>query len=213
MVSRNCNRLFLLLALSISSINLSYAQVGVDRITIFQDLFMKSDLVARISIKGKRYEEIKYQDSYGREQEIISTIYSFEIIDGMKVDPELPKELVSLGGEYPDGSWEYASHATHFEIGDDVLVHLEQNSLLFDRLDPLGVQPGGQEASTFLVQETEQGLQLVPYVMKESTDDNLNARKSLKPEDGVASLESPIIDYVELKNLYQHLDKNDKGID
>lgn len=180
----------------------SHAQVDFDPVTTFKDLFSRSDLVARILIKSQRYEEIEYLDSYDRKQQTLATIYSFEILDGMKVDPELPNELVSIGGEHPNGDREFMTHTTYFEVGDDVLVHLEQNSLLFDRLDPMGVQPGGSTASTFKVHKTDQGLQLVPYSMQSLPEADLSLRRTPTPDGAVMSVDSPALDYDELKNLY-----------
>lgn len=174
--------------------------------TTFEHIYAASDLIARITIKDLRYENIDYQEDNVTVGKGLATIYEFEIIDEIKkTQPSLPNEFVSAGGKHPDGSESVWSNQAYFEIGDELLVHLTRNPKLLGSLQPYDINPRGHKGSTFAIQESKYEVNLIPYFMKKADISGKQMRSALQPTSDVISYDSPMITYDALEQLYNDL--------
>lgn len=192
--------------------NSSYAQNGLGARTTFEDLYSRSDFIGWIKIIDQRYEMIPHKREDGKKANTIATISIFKAVDEIKRTSGTSNEFVSMGGDYPadhpyHGQTVYQTSEVYFETGDEIFVHLGKNDLLFEKLQILGVNPGGRAGSVFLVDDSGAKRQIVPYSASESfqSETDRESQVSITPQENVVSTHPRSIDYVQLKSMYDDL--------
>lgn len=188
---------------------------GQDRTsTTFEKLYSISDLVARVVITDKRYKKIEYEAIDNNTYLTLATIYTFDVIDNFKRAKDLPNEFVSMGGETEEGARITQSGEAYFEIGDEVLVHLIKNPLLYGRLQPIGIS-GTRAASTFSLKQAQGRMLLIPRETNGEIKTDSHQREAIRtvldPNDPVGISERAAIDYGALKDLYIDAQSGEEG--